>query len=134
MNQFRKHTFLNFLFCRSNVTHHKYSEDQESGVIVYHSIYINLFIKFYFQVVVSCALLSVVRGGLIAGPHGAISSQGLVLGAPGIAHAGLGYGGLGYGGLGYGGLGYGGLGYGGAVAAPAIAGPGYGLGKIICVY
>lgn len=88
--------------------------------------------------IVSCALLSVVRGGLIAAPHGAISAQGLVLGAPGLAHAGLGYGGLGYGGLGYGGLGYGGLGYGGAVAGPALAAPGYGLGKIIpsyyCIY
>lgn len=89
--------------------------------------------------IVSCALLSVVRGGLIAAPHGAVSAQGLLLGAPGIARAGygyggLGYGGLGYGGLGYGGLGYGGLGYGGVVAGPALAAPGYGLGKIMISY
>ncbi|XP_026328911.1 cuticle protein 7-like [Hyposmocoma kahamanoa] len=87
----------------------------------------------FVKVIVSCALLSVVRGGLIAAPHGAVSSQGLLLGAPGIARAGYGYGGLGYGGLGYGGLGYGGLGYGGVVAGPALAAPGYGLGHGIAV-
>lgn len=51
----------------------------------------------------------VAQGGLIAAPHGAISSQSIVLGhpAPVAAAPAYGYGGLGYGGLGYGGLGYG---------------------------
>lgn len=85
--------------------------------------------------IVSCALLSLVHGGLIASPHGALSAQSLVLGAPGgLGYGGLGYGGLGYGGLGPGGLGYGGLGYGGVVAGPGLAAPGYGLGKMMILY
>ncbi|CAH2075431.1 unnamed protein product, partial [Iphiclides podalirius] len=39
------------------------------------------------KVVVVCALVSIVRGGLIASPHGAISSQSIVLGHPAPAYA-----------------------------------------------
>lgn len=55
----------------------------------------------------ACALISVARAGLLAGGHGALSTQSIVLGAPALAH-----------------------GYGGYAAAPAIAAPalGYGLG------
>ncbi|XP_004931961.1 cuticle protein 8-like [Bombyx mandarina] len=52
------------------------------------------------KVVVLCVLVAVARAGLIA-PHGAVSSQSIVLGTPAIAH-----------------------GY----AAPAIAAPAYGYG------
>lgn len=57
----------------------------------------------------ACALVGVARAGLIAGGHGALSSQSIVLGAPALAH-----------------------GYGGYAAAPAIAAPalGYGLGIV----
>ncbi|KAJ8732896.1 hypothetical protein PYW07_015495 [Mythimna separata] len=63
------------------------------------------------KVLFACALIGVARAGLIAGGHGALSTQSIVLGAPALAH-------------GYGGYG----GY--AAAAPAIAAPalGYGLG------
>ncbi|CAH1644463.1 unnamed protein product [Spodoptera littoralis] len=59
------------------------------------------------KVLFACALVGVARAGLIAGGHGALSSQSIVLGAPALAH-----------------------GYGGYAAAPAIAAPalGYGLG------
>lgn len=67
------------------------------------------------QIVLACGLLSVASAGLLAGPHGALSSQNLILGAPGLAP-----------------------GYGHGFAGPAIAGPafgapalGYGLG-IFC--
>ncbi|XP_072940704.1 larval cuticle protein A2B-like [Epargyreus clarus] len=51
------------------------------------------------KVVVACALLAVAQAGLLASPHGAISSQSIVLGHPAPA-----------------------------IAAPAIAAPAYGLG------
>lgn len=59
-----------------------------------------------FQAIVAFALLVVAQGGLIASPHGAISSQSIVLGHPApVARA---------------------------YAAPAYAAPayGYGLGKV----
>lgn len=56
------------------------------------------------QVMFACALVSVARAGLLAAPHGALSTQSIVLGAPALAH------------------GYGGY----AAAAPAY---GYGLGN-----
>lgn len=57
-----------------------------------------------FQVVVVCALVSVVYGGVIA-PHGALSAQSLVFGAPALGHG---------------------------IAAPAYAAPAYGLGLGNC--
>ncbi|CAG4941725.1 unnamed protein product [Parnassius apollo] len=39
------------------------------------------------KLVGACALLSVVRGGLIASPHGAVSSQSIILGHPASAPA-----------------------------------------------
>ncbi|XP_049866474.1 cuticle protein 7-like [Pectinophora gossypiella] len=65
------------------------------------------------KVIIACALLSVACAGVIA-PHGALSAQSIVLGAPGIGHAVAapalaapvlgGYGALGGLGLGHGGL------------------------------
>ncbi|CAF4898440.1 unnamed protein product [Pieris macdunnoughi] len=70
------------------------------------------------KAIVACALLVVAQGGLIAAPHGAISSQSIVLGhpAPAVAAAPA---------YGYGGLGYGlGLGHGAVVAhAPIVHAP-----------
>ncbi|KAL4710531.1 hypothetical protein ACJJTC_008933 [Scirpophaga incertulas] len=39
----------------------------------------------FLKVAFVCGLISVARGGLIAAPHGALSSQSIVLGAPGLA-------------------------------------------------
>ncbi|CAH0407857.1 unnamed protein product [Chilo suppressalis] len=64
----------------------------------------------------ACGLVSLARGGLIASPHGALSSQSIVLGTPGYG----GYAAPGYGG--YAAPGYGGYGIGhGAVVAHAAA-------------
>ncbi|XP_050668993.1 cuticle protein-like [Leptidea sinapis] len=61
------------------------------------------------KAIVACALLVVVHGGLIASPHGAVSSQSIVLGHPAPAYAAPAYAAPAY-------------------AAPALAAPAYGLG------
>ncbi|KAL0840206.1 hypothetical protein ABMA28_015495 [Loxostege sticticalis] len=39
----------------------------------------------FVKAILACALVALARGGLIAAPHGALSSQSIVLGAPGYA-------------------------------------------------